>query len=139
MSNRYAVRFRQAEADLRHARHSLEKSDFEWCCFAAHQAAEKALKAVFLKIGMDAWGHTITVLIGNLPRTIDAPPESLVNTARMLDKYYIPTRYPNGFESGAPTDFYTIEEARNAIQQAEAILEFCRYQIDKSCSNQGSG
>jgi HEPN domain-containing protein len=129
MSNRYADWFRQAEADLRHARNSLTSGDFEWSCFAAHQAAEKALKAVFLKLGVDAWGHTLTVLIGNLPGDAAKPSESLENFARMLDKYYIPTRYPNGFESGAPTDFYTAEEARSAIQQAEAILEFCRIQI----------
>lgn len=129
MSNRYFDWFRQAEADLRHARNSLESGDFEWSCFAAHQAAEKALRAVFLKLGMDAWGHTITVLIGNLPKSVEPPSETLVNYARMLDKYYIPTRYPNGFESGAPTDFYTSDEAQNAIYQAEGILEFCRNQI----------
>ncbi len=132
MSNRYADWLRQAEADLRHARHSLDQGDFEWSCFAAHQAAEKALKAVFLRMGMDAWGHTITVLIGNLPKTVNPTPEALVNDARILDKYYIQTGYPNGFDSGAPMDFYTSEEAQSAIQKAEAILEFCRHQIDRS-------
>ncbi|MGD2157662.1 MAG: HEPN domain-containing protein [Anaerolineales bacterium] len=130
MGNRYLDWFRQAEADLQHARHSLEDGDFEWSCFAAHQAAEKALKSVFLKMGLDAWGHTITVLIGNLPETVGQPSETLINYARILDKYYIPTRYPNGFDSGAPTDYYTEEESSNAIRQAEAILEFCRHQID---------
>ena len=129
MGNRYADWFRQAEADLRHARNSLEDGDFEWSCFAAQQAAEKALKAVFQKLGMDAWGHTVTALIGNLPDAVAQPSETLVNYARTLDKHYIPTRYPNGFASGAPTDFYTKEEARNAIRNAEAILEFCRDQI----------
>jgi HEPN domain-containing protein len=129
MSNRFADWFRQAEADLRHARNALNDRDFEWSCFAAHQAAEKALKAVFLRLGLDAWGHTLTVLIGNLPETVDQPSETLVNYARILDKYYIPTRYPNGFDSGAPTDYYTEEEGRSAIRQAEAILEFCRHQI----------
>jgi HEPN domain-containing protein len=129
MGNRYADWFRQAEADLRHARNSLEDGDFEWSCFAAQQAAEKALKAVFQKLGMDAWGHTLTALIGNLPADVAQPSETLVNYARMLDKHYIPTRYPNGFASGAPTDFYTKEEARSAIGNAEAILEFCRDQI----------
>ena len=129
MGNRYADWFRQAEADLRHARHALEDRDFEWSCFAAQQAAEKALKAVFLKSSMDAWGHTLTVLIGNLPRAIGPAPAALVDYARMLDKHYIPTRYPNGFASGAPTDFYTHQEAVNAIQHAEAIIEFCRDQI----------
>lgn len=130
MGNRHADWFRQALADLQHARNALEDGDFEWSCFAAHQAAEKALKAVFLKQGMDAWGHTLTVLIGNLPTSVGQPPENLVTYARILDKYYIPTRYPNGFDSGAPTDYYTAEESQDAIRQAEAILEFCRHQID---------
>jgi HEPN domain-containing protein len=129
MGNRYADWFRQAEADLRHANNALEDGDFEWSCFAAHQAAEKALKAVFQKLGMDAWGHTLTALIGNLPPAGARPSTTLVNYARMLDKHYIPTQYPNGFASGAPTDFYTEEEARNAVSHAEAILEFCRDQI----------
>jgi HEPN domain-containing protein len=128
MSNRYADWFRQAEADLRHAQNSLKSGDFEWSCFAAHQSAEKALKAVFLKSGQDAWGHTLTALIGNLLPT-GAPPPNLTDAARVLDKYYIPTRYPNGFDSGAPTDFFTEAESRQAIQLAEAILEYCRHQI----------
>jgi len=123
MGNRYIDWFRQAEADLRHARNALVDGDYEWSCFAGHQAAEKALKAVFLKHGMDAWGHTLTVLIGNLPGAVELPSGTLVDYARVLDKYYIPTRYPNGFDSGAPTDFYTRDEAQSAIKQAEALLE----------------
>jgi len=130
MGDRYADWLRQAEADLRHARNSLENGDYEWSCFATHQAAEKALKAVFLKQGMDAWGHTLTVLIGNFPKSMEQLSEILVDYARVLDKYYIPTRYPYGFESGAPTDFYTKGEAQSAVNQAEAIIEFCRHQID---------
>lgn len=128
MGNRYLDWFKQAEADLRHAEHALEDGDFEWSCFAAQQAAEKALKSVFQKLGMDAWGHTLTALIGNLPPSAQ-PSERLVNCARVLDKHYIPTRYPNGFDSGAPTDFYTEEEARDAISRAKEIVEFCRDQI----------
>jgi HEPN domain-containing protein len=129
MGNRYKDWWRQAEADLRHARNALADGDYEWSCFAAQQAAEEAIKALFQKLGMDAWGHTLTVLIGNLPSTIQ-PPTELIDYARILDKHYIPTRYPNGFDSGAPTDFYTSMEAQYAIQCAESILEFCRHQID---------
>ena len=128
MANRYADWFRQAEADLRHARHALEDGDFEWSCFAAQQAAEKALKAVFQKLGMEAWGHTLTALIGNLPPDARPTPE-LIDCARTLDKHYIPTRYPNSFDTGAPTDFYTRQDAEQAIRCAEALLEFCRRQI----------
>lgn len=129
MANRYADWLRQAEADLRHARHALEDGDYEWSCFAAHQAAEKALKALFQRLGMEAWGHTVTTLVGNLPENVGPLPETLIDLARMLDKHYIPTRYPSGFASGAPTDFYTKQEAQAAIGHAEAILEFCRDQI----------
>ena len=128
MGNRYLDWFRQAEADLRHARNALADGDFEWSCFAGHQAAEKAVKAVFQKAGMDAWGHTLTALIGNLCK-IKEVTDRVVNCAKILDKHYIPTRYPNGFDSGAPTDFYTEEEAQKAIQCAEAMIEFCRDQI----------
>ena len=43
--------------------------------------------------------------------------------------FNLPTRYPNGFDAGAPTDFYTADEAADAVDDAEAILDFCRDQI----------
>ena len=130
MVNRFLDWFKQAEADVRHAANALKDGDFEWSCFAAHQAAEKAIKAVFFKSGLDAWGHALTGLLGNFPDGAARPAEDLVNYARVLDKYYLPTRYPNGFDSGAPTDYYTRDEALEAIRLAEAILEFCGHQID---------
>jgi HEPN domain-containing protein len=47
----------------------------------------------------------------------------------MLEANPIGIRYPNGFERGAPVDFYTLGEAEHAIANAEAILEWCRRQI----------
>jgi HEPN domain-containing protein len=121
--------FRQAEADLRHARHARDDDDYEWSAFAAHQAAEKAIKAVFQRRHLDAWGHVLSVLLASLPEG-SQPPADLIDAAKELDKHYIPTRYPNGFERGAPTDFYTRREAEHAIGNAEAIIAWCRRQID---------
>jgi len=66
--------------------------------FIAQQAAEKAVKAVFQKLNAVAWGHSVFELIKTLSKKekIDS---NIVNCAKSLDKYYIPTRYPNGFES----------------------------------------
>lgn len=119
---------RQAEADLRHAQNSKRVGDYDWAAFASHQAAEKAIKALFQKRHADAWGHTLSILLGNLPEG-DQPDPSVIERAKELDKHYIPTRYPNGFERGAPVDFYTDREADQAITNAEAIVEFCRRQI----------
>jgi len=124
VGNRHLDWLRQAEADLAAARDSLAAEHFEWACFAAQQAAEKAVKALFLRRGMDAWGHTITPLLGNLPET-DRPGEDVVTCAKVLDKHYIPTRYPNGLDSGAPADFYTRPEAEAACDCARRIIEFC--------------
>jgi HEPN domain-containing protein len=122
--------FRQAESDLRHARNARDDGDYDWAAFACHQAAEKAIKAVFQQLHLDAWGHMLTALLGHLPPE-HQPNETLVDSAKSLDKHYIPTRYPNGFERGAPVDFYTEREAVDAIRDAETIIEFCRSKIDR--------
>jgi HEPN domain-containing protein len=67
-------------------------------------------------------------LLTSLPEE-HRPDPALVDRAKELDKHYIPTRYPNGFERGAPVDFYTAKEADQAIGNAEVILEFCRHQV----------
>lgn len=128
MVERSADWLRQAESDLRHAWNAQADGDYDWAAFASHQAAEKAIKAVFQKLHLDAWGHTLSLLLTSLPQD-RRPEQSLIDCAKELDKHYIPTRYPNGFERGAPVDFYTAKEAGQAIANAEVLLEFCRRQV----------
>ncbi|MBB4267018.1 HEPN domain-containing protein [Roseospira visakhapatnamensis] len=42
---------RQAHNDLIHAQWSLQAGHLDWACFAAHQAAERALKGLALESG----------------------------------------------------------------------------------------
>ncbi len=128
MAERSRDWFRQAEADLRHAGNSVKAGDYDWASFASQQAAEKAIKALFQHLHLDAWGHVLSALLNSLPEAV-RPDAALIDRARQLDKHYIPTRYPNGFERGAPVDFYTKKEALEAIGDAEAILEYCRSKI----------
>ncbi len=130
MAERSSDWLRQAESDLKHARNARDDGDYDWSAFASHQAAEKAIKAVYQKLHRDAWGHTVSALLGELAAEIPAA-EDLIVRGKALDKHYIPTRYPNGFERGAPVDFYTHEEAERAIRDAEVILEFCRDQVGR--------
>jgi HEPN domain-containing protein len=124
MPERHADWLRQSKRDLAHARHAAEDGDYEWSCFATQQSAEKALKSVYQRLGAAAWGHSVTNLLTNLPEPYQ-PSEGLVERAKALDKHYIPARYPNGFDQGAPMDYYTLPEAERSIQDAGAILQFC--------------
>jgi len=128
MAERSRDWLRQAEVDLRQARSSRESGFHEWAAFAAHQAAEKAIKAVFQKLHLEAWGHALSALLEALPPQAK-PDAGLIERAKDLDLHYIPTRCPNGFERGAPTDYYTRSQADRAIADAEAIIGFCRDQV----------
>jgi HEPN domain-containing protein len=116
--------FDQARGDLEHARADIAGGFWEWACFPAQQSAEKAVKAVFQRMGAEAWGHSVADLLAELGRSRDVPPE-LRDAALELDKAYIPTRYPNAHPSGSPRTRYTRTEAERLVAHAERIVGFC--------------
>lgn len=122
---RYNDWFLQGLRDLDRAHIDIEYKYYEWACFTAQQAGEKFLKALALKMGFDIWGHSLTEIINILSGKIEISQE-LKECAQLLDLYYIPTRYPNGFPSGKPGDYFTEKQAREAIDAANNIYTFCK-------------
>ena len=57
----------QANRDLRQAKASLRDDFYEWACFAAQQAAEKAVKGLIQSRGGESWGQSVAGLIDALP------------------------------------------------------------------------
>ena len=53
----------QALRDLEKAKNDIRFEYWEWACFTAQQAAEKAVKALLMARGSDAWGHAITPML----------------------------------------------------------------------------
>ena len=92
--------------------------------FAAHQAAEKAVKALYQSLGAEARGYSVHALLDQLP-VAHHPGGKLKEAAKALDKHYIPSRYPNSYSEGAPFEYYRKEEAQRAIGDAEQIIRFC--------------
>jgi HEPN domain-containing protein len=119
--------FRQAQRDLRHAGRSAEMGDHEWACFAAQQAAEKALKALLQDRGGEVRGHSARALLRLLPPDVGERDERARREADALalDRHYIPSRYPNSVPQGAPFEFYDAEQSRDAVAAADRVVRFC--------------
>lgn len=121
---------RQADKDLKHAKNAMEDGDYEWSCFASQQAAEKALKALYQSLGGESFGHSILKMLKELPKDVK-PDKRLFKKAADLDKFYIPTRYPNGFDWGAPMDYFERDDAKEAIKDAGEIIRYAKSKILK--------
>lgn len=121
----------EALGDLEHARSDVEGGFYNWACFSAQQSEEKAVRAVFQKMGAEAWGHSVADLFQELSESHVIPSE-LMDAALEIDKAYIPTRYPNAHPSGSPRDRYTKPEAERCIKHAENIIEFCESLLPKT-------
>jgi len=120
----------QAEGDLEHAKSDLKLGFYDWACFSSQQSAEKAVKAVFQKLGAEAWGHSVYDLLLELKSRMDVSDE-LLEYSLELDKAYIPTRYPNAHPTSSPRRRYTRKEAERLIEYAEKILVFCKNILSK--------
>lgn len=123
MTQRWGDRFAQAEHDLEQAVSSARDERHDWACFAAHQAGEKALKALHLRQGREVWGHVISRLLNELS---ESPPPGLVDRARILDGYYVPARYPNGHVDGPAFEHFGSLHSSQAVDHAREIIDFVR-------------
>ncbi len=124
MANRSKDWWRQAQRDSDKARLDFEHGYYEWCCFTAQQAAEKALKALYYHNNQSVRGHSLLRLLEGVSAIIPVT-ENLLHQARVLDRYYQESRYPNGFPEGSPFDFFDQKIAEEALGALRAILEFC--------------
>ncbi len=97
-------------------------------CFYAQQAAEKAVKVIYVANDLDfPWTHSVHQL---LVEAAEAYPEllPLADGAGVLDRYYVGTRYPdvrlNSTEP--PSAAYSATEASRAVELAHGILQVCQ-------------
>jgi len=79
-----------------------------------------------LSIGQEAWGHVVARLLLELPAP---PPDDLVEKSKVLDNFYIPTRYAYSHPEGAPFQHYGPIQSEEGIRYAGEIIEFVRLQM----------
>ena|SRR5215211_3734592 len=96
-----------AQEHLEVAKTLHEAGKFSHACFLSQQSSEKAMKALSLSIDANPWGHSI---------------QKWIEYAAYLDKFYIPTRYPNGLPDLTPGQVYISQDSAQAIEKAAFFL-----------------
>lgn len=118
----------QAERDLDDAIFCLNGGRYNLACFLAQQASEKALKAFLYAKGEERiFSRSVADL---LKRAIKHDKEfERCKNASVLDKYYIPTRYPNGLPGGVPYEAFDEVDAKRAIELAKKLIEVVKMKL----------
>jgi len=108
--------WRQSQEDLITARVLRDSGRYYASVFFCHQAAEKALKALYMEtLGRLPATHNLIVLA----RDLQAPP-NIITAARELNPDYLTTRYVDA-ANGVPADMYDAASAERHLQFAEEV------------------
>ncbi len=125
MANRANDWLRQAEEELLWAKDALVSGRWALVCFTSQQVAEKSLKGMAIRRGAaQIKSHSVKDIAAALE--IDG---ELDEMGRVLDQYYITTRYPDAFYSGSPFEYFTKGQAAEALRYAQAFLDRARAEI----------
>lgn len=126
--------FTQAKDEFEDADELRKRGRFYLALFHFQQSAEKALKA-FLYLKVESVEVFLTQSIDDLFETaLEIDPDfKEVAQAKKLDKYHIPTRYPNGLPGGVPSRFFDDpKEAEEAMHLARSVIELVERKIKEA-------
>jgi HEPN domain-containing protein len=108
----------RARSSLALAKTHLPEAYLEDLCFQAHQAAEKAIKALLIKQGVVfPYVHDLARLLTILEEAGEPIPETIQN-AEGLTRYAVMTRYPGLAEP------VTEAQYEEAMATAEAVIQW---------------
>jgi len=117
---------KQATYTLESAKRDREARDYAWACFKAEQAGQFALKALLRGLGRPAFGHSTSTLLEKVRELGISVPQEIMDSARELERHYIPSRYPDSYPAGIPLEYYRDKDAEESISSAEKIVEFVK-------------
>jgi len=128
---RYSDWYEEGLDDYATAKDLFRLRRYSKVCYFCHQACEKILKALMIK-ELKRYDpiHSVAELLRRLSTVLNVPKE-LITIGEKLDRYYIPTRYPNAWPYGAPHTHYSEEDAKEALNYAEKVMEFAKREIER--------
>ena len=131
MLNRWKSLVREAEKQLHRAEAARAASKPVWAWFAAHQSAEKAVKALRLRHQLNGHERMVTRLLLTLPESIEVPPD-LLYKAHYLDSHYLPVQLEQS-ELHTPRSNGK-QPADQAVRIAADIIEFVKANLNGTAS-----
>ncbi|OPX32605.1 MAG: hypothetical protein B1H40_02185 [Candidatus Latescibacteria bacterium 4484_181] len=126
--------FTQATDEFEDADELRKRGRFYLALFHFQQATEKALKAyLYLKVKSVEVFYTHSIgELSKMALEIDPDFEQIV-PAKKLDRYYIPTRYPNGLPGGVPSQYFDDpQEAEEAMHLAKSAIDLVERKIKET-------
>ncbi len=120
----------QSEYNLTGSRVVLENSLWAMACFQAEQAAQMGLKAfLYFRGRRYVLIHSIHELIQECSQE-DPDFLALADYGRVLDRYYLATRYPDVLPAPAiPFQSFTEQDAKQALEFATEIVDLVRAKV----------
>ena len=123
----------KAKDDVLWAKSSFKDGFYSPVCFVAQQIAEKALKAIVFSLQKDFTPaeikerrtHNLKNLLKIINKDVNVP-EKINKLCINLDRFYLPTRYPDVPD---PVGTYTKDIAKKAIENSEVVVEFVEKKI----------
>lgn len=115
----------RARSNLVHARQKHPDIYLEDLCFNAQQAAEKAIKAVLIDLGVDyPYTHDLMTLLTLVSEAGKSIPDEIKEAATLTD-YAVESRYPS------PAETVTDKEYNEAVSTAESVVDWATNTLKK--------
>jgi len=122
-----------AQEDLRVAELTFSAEIYHQVCFHSQQCCEKAIKACIVHQGVEPPRvHQLSVLLSLLMSDVFG---ELNASIVRLDRFYIPTRYPDAPVGSLPEGLPGMEDAEEAIETARKTFQQAECIISPNSSN----
>jgi len=119
--------------DLKLAELAMKEEIYNQVCFHSQQCVEKILKGyMILKGEIYPKSHKLADLLSKIQ---ESPFDPLKDEILLLDRFYIPTRYPDALPGTLPEGLPSKEDAEEALNTAKEIFKIIKRELEEGTNN----
>jgi len=113
-----------AQIDIKSAEAALKDEIYSTVCFHSQQAVEKSFKAFLLNFESEVIKTHDLLLLFQRSVKYESRLRKFKKNIGFLNKFYVPTRYPDAFPGSLPEGLPQKPEAERSLKEAKEILKF---------------